>query len=58
MVKVASKVVNKTEKKLVSLLKDQHSMIEKLQVNYKEKLVASRDSLIDQINKIQAGIEE
>ena len=33
-------------------------MIERLQVNYKEKLVATRDSLIDHINKTQGNFEK
>ena len=33
-------------------------MIERLQVNYKEKLVATRDSLIDHINKTQGNLDK
>ena len=32
-------------------------MIEKLQTNYKEKLVASRDDIIERINSFQKAIE-
>ena len=32
-------------------------MIEKLQTNYKEKLVASRDDILERINSFQKAIE-
>ena len=32
-------------------------MIEKLQTNYKEKLVASRDDILEHINSFQKAIE-
>ena len=58
VIKVGNKLVAKTEKKLVGILKDQSQMIEALQSSYKEKLVASRDGLVDQIDKVQKSLEE
>ena len=52
--KVANKLVQRTEKKLVGLLKDQSNMIENLQGSYKEKLVAARESLLESIKQAQS----
>ena len=54
MAKIANKLVSKTDKKVVGLLKDQSHLIEKLQSSYKEKLASSRQELLEQVNQTQA----
>ena len=56
--KIATKCASKTEKKLVELLKEQSKLIEAIQTSYKEKLVATRDSMHEAIKKSEQSIEE
>ena len=49
--KIATKFASKTEKKLVDLLKEQSKLIEAIQTSYKEKLVATRDSMHETMKK-------
>ena len=56
-VKAANKLVVRTEKKLVGLLKEQSTMIETLQSNYKEKLVSAKDSLQAEIEQTKSSLK-
>ena len=56
--KTASKCANKTEKKLIDSLKEQSKLIDAIQSSYKEKLVATRDSLHEMIKKIEQSVDE
>ena len=44
--KTSLKIIAKTEKKLFEMLKEQSTLIDKMQANYKEKLVSSREGLL------------